>query len=48
MREKALQVVPLIISALALLYLLFVNAYRSSFIVREWVVVTFDLGKGSN
>ncbi len=43
MREKVLKAVSLIISALALLYLLFVNLYRQAFIASDWAVVGFDL-----
>ncbi len=43
MRKKNLQAVSLIISSLALLYLLFVNVYRETFIISDWLVVTVDL-----
>lgn len=43
MRTRILQAVSLIISSLALLYLLFVNIYRHAFIISDWIVVAFDL-----
>ncbi len=43
MKPKVLQFISLIISALALLYLLFINLYRGSFIVSDWLVVAIDL-----
>lgn len=43
MKNKILQFISLIISSLALLYLLFVNVYRNSFIFSDWVVVSVDL-----
>ena len=43
MMKKILQAVSLIISSLALLYLLFINLYRHTFIISDWVVVAFDL-----
>lgn len=43
MRAKILQAVSLMISSLALLYLLFINIYRQTFIISDWVVVAFDL-----
>lgn len=42
-RKKTLQAVSLIISSLALLYLLFINVYRDTFVLHDWVVVTADL-----
>ncbi len=41
--KKTLQAISLIISSLVLLYLLFINLYRGSFIISDWVVVTVDL-----
>ena len=43
MRENVLKAVSLIISSLALLYLLFINVYRHTFIVSDWIVVGVDL-----
>ncbi len=43
MRKKILQAVSLLISSLALLYLLFINVYRHTFIISDWIVVAFDL-----
>ncbi len=43
MRKKTLQAISLIISSLALLYLLFINIYRETFISSDWIVVTIDL-----
>ena len=42
-KEKPLLFLSLIISSLAILYLLFINLYRGSFILSDWVVVTIDL-----
>jgi hypothetical protein len=41
--RKTLQALSLVITALTLLYLLFANIYRQSFIFSDWVVVTVDL-----
>jgi len=43
MRRKTLQALSLIISSLALLYLLFVNVYENTFSAMDWIVVTVDL-----
>ena len=43
MREQTLKAISLIISSLILLYLLFINIYRQTFIASDWVVVGFDL-----
>ena len=43
MRRKVLQALSLIISSLALLYLLFVNIYKETFSVHDWSVVAVDL-----
>lgn len=43
MKKAALQFASLSLSSLALLYLLFVNVWRSSFIVSDWFVVVVDL-----
>lgn len=43
MRHKVLQGISLMISALALLYLLFINLYRSTFVASDWLVVAIDL-----
>jgi len=43
MNRKALQFLSLIISSLTLLYLLFINVFRGSFISSDWVVVSVDL-----
>jgi hypothetical protein len=42
-RKKTLQAVSLIISSLALLYLLFINVYRDTFVLHDWTVVTIDV-----
>lgn len=42
-KKKNLQAVSLIISSLALLYLLFINVYRDTFALHDWTVVTIDL-----
>jgi len=41
--KKALLSISLIISSIVLLYLLFINIYRDTFILTDWVVVTVDL-----
>ena len=38
-----MQALSLIISSLALLYLLFVNVYENTFSAMDWIVVTVDL-----
>ena len=43
MEISFLQRLSLIISALALLYLLFINVYKGSFVSSDWLVVAFDL-----
>ena len=43
MKNKLLQFISVIISSLALLYLLFINIYRSSFVISDWIVVSVDL-----
>lgn len=43
MKHKVLQGISLTISALALLYLLFTNLYRGTFLVSDWLVVAIDL-----
>jgi magnesium-transporting ATPase (P-type) len=43
MKNKSLQFLSLVISALVLLYLLFVNIKRGAFVFNDWVVVTIDL-----
>lgn len=43
MRRKTLQFLSLVISSLVLLYLLFVNLYRESFFLSDWLVVAFDI-----
>lgn len=43
MRKKRMQAVSLIISSLALFYLLFINVYRHTFVISDWAVVAFDL-----
>ena len=43
MNTKTLQTLSLSISALALLYLLFVNVSENTFVIRDWLVVAFDL-----
>ena len=44
MNRRLLQFFSLIISALALLYLLFANLIRGTFITSDWTVVSVDLG----
>lgn len=41
--NKTLQRVSLLVSTLALLYLLFTNVYFNTFVFRDWVVVFADL-----
>jgi len=43
MKISFLQRLSLIISALALLYLLFINVYKRTFVSSDWLVVTVDL-----
>ena len=43
MKAKALQYASLTLSALSLLYLLFVNLLRGDFIFSDWLVVAIDL-----
>tara|TARA_Y100000310_G_scaffold341239_1_gene439759 strand:+ start:5 stop:178 length:174 start_codon:yes stop_codon:yes gene_type:complete len=43
MKNGKLLGLSLIISSLALLYLLFANTYRGSFILSDWIVVAVDL-----
>ena len=43
MNKRTLQFASLSISALALLYLLFVSLWRNSFIFSDWLVVAIDL-----
>ena len=43
MRRKTLQAVSLTVSSLILLYLLFVNVYRETFLAGDWIVVAVDL-----
>lgn len=43
MRRSFLQGLSLIISALVLLYLLFINIQRGTFLFADWVVVTVDI-----
>ncbi|HLD72055.1 MAG TPA: hypothetical protein VJA23_00570 [Candidatus Nanoarchaeia archaeon] len=43
MRKNNLLFLSVIISSLALLYLLFINVYNHTFIIRDWIVVTVDL-----
>ena len=43
MRKRMLLGISLIITALTLLYLLFVNLYRDTFIANDWIVVAVDL-----
>ena len=44
MNRRLLQFFSLIISALALLYLLFANLVRGTFMASDWMVVSVDLG----
>lgn len=41
--KKPLQVASFSLSALVLLYLLFVNVWRGTFIINDWFVVIVDL-----
>lgn len=43
MRQQTLLFISMIISALALLYLLSANLFRGTFIMQDWFVVTVDL-----
>ncbi|MBS3120892.1 hypothetical protein J4420_04200 [Candidatus Woesearchaeota archaeon] len=43
MRKKAIQFASLTLSALSLLYLLFVNLWRGDFMFSDWLVVAIDL-----
>ena len=43
MKVNILQSLSLIITALTLLYLLFANLFRGTFILSDWVVVAIDL-----
>jgi len=43
MNQTALQFLSLVISSLTLLYLLFINIFRNTFISTDWVVVFVDL-----
>ena len=43
MRNETLQFISLAISSLVLLYLLFANLFRGTFISLDWVVVIVDL-----
>ena len=43
MNKKALQFASLSLSALSLLYLLFVSLWRGSFLFSDWLVVAIDL-----
>ena len=43
MRHTTLQFISLVISSIALLYLLLANIFRQEFIVNDWFVVVIDL-----
>ena len=43
MRKNALQFISLVISSIALLYLLLANLFRGTFIINDWFVVMVDL-----
>ena len=43
MRKKILLSISLIITAITLLYLLFANLFRDSFMLSDWIIVTIDL-----
>lgn len=43
MRDKSLVFLSLAISSLALLYLVFANVLRNTFIISDWIVVSVDL-----
>lgn len=47
MKRKVLPRFSLIISAIAMLYLLYVNEHRGSFIHSDWIVVIVDLSAKS-
>ena len=43
MNTNLLKFISLVVSSLAILYLLFTNLNNNAFIIKDWVVVTFDL-----
>ncbi len=43
MNKRVLQFASLSLSALSLLYLLFINLWRGDFIFSDWLVVAIDL-----
>ena len=43
MNKEILLFISLIISGLTLLYLLAVNIFRDTFILTDWIIVSFDL-----
>lgn len=43
MNKKTLQFISLVIGSLTLLYLLFANVFRGTFIAGDWVVVAVGL-----
>lgn len=43
MKKKRLLGLSLIISALTLIYLLFVNLFRGTFIIHDWIIVSVEL-----
>ena len=43
MKKNTLLAISLLITALTLLYLLFANLVRGSFILSDWIVVSVDL-----
>lgn len=43
MNIKLLQFLSIVVSSLALLYLLFANLYRQTFVKSDWFVVVIDL-----
>lgn len=43
MKQKILLFISLVISSMAVLYLLLASIYRESFVVSDWLVVAFDL-----
>ncbi len=43
MRKESLQFLSLTISSLVILYLLFINILRNTFVISDWTVVIIDL-----
>ncbi len=43
MKKRVLQFLSVVISSLTILYLLFINVLRDTFIIHDWIVVIVDL-----